>query len=77
MSTAATTAAPTAVAEGSLARTPFAHVLLSIHGKGLTGTLAVWPEDGSRGRYYLEDGRSANPLVLDDAVQLDPGAASW
>lgn len=33
-----------ASAQGSLAKTPFAHLLLYIQGKRLTGTLAVWPE---------------------------------
>lgn len=35
---------PIATAEGSLARTPFAHVLLYAAQQALSGTLAVWPE---------------------------------
>ncbi len=33
-----------ASAQGTLAKTPFAHLLLYIQGKRLTGTLAVWPD---------------------------------
>jgi len=36
-----------ASAQGTLAKTPFAHLLLYIQGKRLTGTLAVWPENAS------------------------------
>lgn len=31
-------------AQGSLAKTPFAHLLLYTYGRQLTGTLAVWPD---------------------------------
>lgn len=36
--------APTPIAEGSLARTPLAHVLLTVLERRLTGTLAIWPD---------------------------------
>lgn len=35
---------PTPIAEGTLAATPLAHVLVHIVGRSLTGTLAIWPE---------------------------------
>jgi curved DNA-binding protein CbpA len=35
---------PKASAQGTLAKTPFAQLLLFLHGKGVTGSLAVWPE---------------------------------
>jgi curved DNA-binding protein CbpA len=38
---------PKASAQGTLAKTPFAHLLLFLHGKGVTGSLAVWPEQPS------------------------------
>jgi tetratricopeptide (TPR) repeat protein len=67
--------APTSIAEGTLAETPFAHVLLSIERRALGGTLAVWPEDGSRGqdRVLFEAGKVVAARVLEPAAALVPG----
>lgn len=48
-------------AQGTLAKTPFAHLLMFAHERRLTGTLAIWPEQnasGGRGqdRLFLQDG---------------------
>jgi curved DNA-binding protein CbpA len=48
-------------AQGTLAKTPFAHLLLYAHDRRLTGTLAIWPEqnaEGGRGqdRLFLQNG---------------------
>ena len=48
-------------AQGTLGKTPFAHLLLYAHDRRLTGTLAIWPEqnaEGGRGqdRLFLQDG---------------------
>ncbi len=40
---------PVATAEGTLANTPFAHVLLYAAQQSLSGTLAVWPEGSTSG----------------------------
>jgi curved DNA-binding protein CbpA len=48
-------------AQGTLGKTPFAHLLLYAHDRQLTGTLAIWPEqnaEGGRGqdRLFLQEG---------------------
>jgi curved DNA-binding protein CbpA len=60
-------------AQGTLGKTPFAHLLLYAHDRRLTGTLAIWPEqnaEGGRGqdRLFLQDGavvavRSPQPFA--------------
>jgi curved DNA-binding protein CbpA len=37
-------------AHGSLGKTPFAHLLLYLQGRKLSGTLAIWPEDRNERR---------------------------
>ncbi|MFW6197649.1 MAG: hypothetical protein ACOC5B_02175, partial [Myxococcota bacterium] len=44
-----TESAPQPVAEGTLARTPLAHVLVNITLRRMSGTLAVWPDPGPGG----------------------------
>jgi curved DNA-binding protein CbpA len=51
-------------AQGTLGKTPFAHLLLYAHDRQLTGTLAIWPEqnaEGGRGqdRLFLQSGAVA------------------
>jgi curved DNA-binding protein CbpA len=45
-------------AQGSLAKTPFAHLLLYLQARKLSGTLAIWAADGKSGqdRVLLEQG---------------------
>lgn len=45
-------------AQGTLGKTPFAHLLLYAHDRRLTGTLAIWPEQGAAG------GRSQDRLFF-------------
>ncbi len=62
-----------ASAQGSLAKTPFAHLLLYIQGKRLTGTLAVWPESPnekqgkSQDRVLFQDGGMVGVRPLEPA----------
>ena len=37
-------------AHGSLGKTPFAHLLLYLQGRKLSGTLAIWPDDRAEKR---------------------------
>lgn len=50
--------APEPTITGDLERTPFFHVLISLHTRRVTGTLAIWPETDVRGqdRIYFKDG---------------------
>jgi curved DNA-binding protein CbpA len=69
-------------AQGTLAKTPFAHLLMFAHERRLTGTLAIWPEQnasGGRGqdRLFLQDGTvvaarciAAAASAFDAVVQL-------
>ncbi len=68
-----TSSVPKPVAEGTLSATPFGHVLLSIQKKGLTGTLAVWPEDERPGqdRILFRAGAPAVGRFLDPAADLE------
>jgi hypothetical protein len=63
------------LAEGTLSATPFGHVLLSIQKKGLSGTLAIWPDDGRDGqdRILFRSGAAAVARLLDPAVDLERG----
>jgi hypothetical protein len=63
------------VAEGSLTTTPFGHVLISIQKKGLSGTLAIWPEDGRPGqdRILFRSGVPAVGRFLEPASDLEHG----
>lgn len=66
---------PKPIAEGSLASTPFGHVLLSIMRKQMNGTLAVWPEDERQGqdRIRFDDGVPTAGRFLDPAANLERG----
>jgi tetratricopeptide (TPR) repeat protein len=63
------------LAEGTLSATPFGHVLLSIRKKGLTGTLAIWPDDERPGqdRILFRSGAPAIGRFLDPAADLERG----
>ena len=69
---------PEPVAEGSLNTTPFGHVLLSIQKKGLSGTLAIWPEDGRSGqdRILFRSGAPTVGRFLDPAIDLEQSILS-
>ena len=68
-----TSSVPKPLAEGSLSATPFGHVLLSIQKKGLSGTLAVWPDDERPGqdRILFRAGAPAVGRFLDPAADLE------
>jgi curved DNA-binding protein CbpA len=68
-----TSSVPKPLAEGSLSATPFGHVLLSIQKKGLSGTLAVWPDDERPGqdRILFRSGAPAVGRFLDPAADLE------
>ena len=72
---ALTSSVPKPLAEGTLSATPFAHVLLSIQKKGLSGTLAVWPDDDRAGqdRILFRAGAPALGRFLDPAPDLERG----
>jgi len=58
-----------------LSATPFGHVLLSIQKKGLSGTLAVWPDDERAGqdRILFRAGAPAVGRFIDPAADLERG----
>ena len=66
------------MAEGTLSATPFGHVLLSIQKKGLSGTLAIWPDDDRAGqdRILFRAGAPAVGRFLDPAADLERGLLS-
>jgi len=71
---------PIAVAEGTLAQTPFGHLLVYVLGKRLTGTLALWPDADATGtrrpgqdRVRFETGFAVSAKLLDPAPALDRG----
>jgi curved DNA-binding protein CbpA len=68
-----TSSVPKPLAEGTLSATPFGHVLLSIQKKGLSGTLAIWPDDGRGGqdRILFRAGAPAVGRFLDPAADLE------
>jgi hypothetical protein len=68
-----TSPVPQPLAEGSLGATPFGHVLLSIQKKGLSGTLAVWPDDERPGqdRILFRAGAPAVGRFLDPAADFE------
>jgi hypothetical protein len=75
---ALTSSVPKPLAEGTLSATPFGHVLLSIQKKGLSGTLAVWPDDERAGqdRILFRAGAPALGRFLDPAADLERGILS-
>jgi len=68
---------PEPIAQGDLGATPFAHALLTCHHRGVTGTLAVWPEDPQvtpgQDRIRLVHGHVVAARFLGRAVALDRG----
>ena len=58
-----------------MSATPFGHVLLSIQKKGLSGTLAIWPDDERSGqdRIVFRAGAPAVGRFLDPAADLERG----
>jgi len=58
-----------------LSATPFGHVLLSVQKKGLSGTLAIWPdhESGGQDRILFRSGAPAVARFLDPAADLERG----
>jgi hypothetical protein len=68
-----TSSVPKPLAEGTLSATPFAHVLLSIQKRGLSGTLAIWPEDDRPGqdRVLFRAGAPAAGRFLDPAADFE------
>jgi len=73
-----TSSVPKPLAEGTLSATPFGHVLLSIQKKGLSGTLAVWPDDDRAGqdRILFRSGAPAVGRFIDPAADLERGMLS-
>lgn len=63
------------MAEGTLGATPLGHVLLSIQKKGLSGTLAVWPDDERPGqdRILFRAGAPALGRFLDPSADFEHG----
>ncbi|MBW2223278.1 MAG: hypothetical protein JRF54_03505, partial [Deltaproteobacteria bacterium] len=61
-----------------MSATPFGHVLLSIQKKGLSGTLAIWPDDERAGqdRILFRAGAPALGRFLDPAADLERGVLS-
>jgi len=70
-----TSSVPKPLAEGTLSATPFGHVLLSIQKKGLSGTLAIWPDDERPGqdRILFRAGTPSVGRFMDPATDLERG----
>lgn len=67
---------PEPIAQGELAKTPFAHVLLHLHHKAMSGTLVLWPTaEGAKGqdRILFEEGWPVAARLVDKAAALDRG----
>lgn len=71
----AMTEAPKPLAQGDLAQTPLAHVLLSLLERGLDGTLAIWPETERAGqdRVLFAKGVPVDARLLEPAATLERG----
>jgi len=69
------TEAPKPLAQGDLAQTPLAHVLLSLLERGLDGTLAIWPETERAGqdRVLFAQGVPIDARLLEPAATLERG----
>ena len=66
------------LASGSLTQTPFAHVLIYLEQQRMSGTLAVWPDEGADGsqgqdRILLLKGRPMAGMLLYPAASLREG----
>jgi curved DNA-binding protein CbpA len=67
---------PEPIAQGDLAKTPFAHVLLHLHHKQMSGTLVLWPTaPGAQGqdRLLFVEGWPVMGRLVDRAAALDRG----
>jgi curved DNA-binding protein CbpA len=71
---------PAPIAEGTLLRTPFAHVLLYVLQHGLNGTLVVWPEPdrfgqrpGGQDRIRVVNGIPVAGRLLQSSSSFDRG----
>ncbi len=63
------------MAEGTLGATPLGHVLLSIQKKGLSGTLAIWPDEERPGqdRILFRNGIPAIGRFINPASDFEHG----
>ncbi|MCA9535409.1 MAG: DnaJ domain-containing protein [Myxococcales bacterium] len=71
--------APTPIAQGDLTQKPLTHVLLSIHEKELSGTLAVWPDDMTQpgqDRLLFRRGQIIAGKLIEPATDLARGVLS-
>lgn len=67
-------AGPQPIAQGDLGKTPLAHVMMSVHGRSLSGTLAVWPTDGrGQDRIHFSEGIIDKALLLEAGGDLERG----
>ncbi|MFT5358392.1 MAG: curved DNA-binding protein CbpA [Polyangiales bacterium] len=67
-------AGPQPIAQGDLGQTPLAHVMMSVHGRSLSGTLAVWPSDGrGQDRIYFDKGTITKARLLEASNDLVRG----
>ena len=68
---------PQPTAEGSLTKTPFAHVLLYVQQHGMSGTLVVWPEEGQANqredRVLMRAGVIVAALLAEPASSIERG----
>jgi len=67
---------PEPIAQGDIGKTPFAHVLLHLHHKQLTGTLVLWPTtEGAKGqdRLLVTEGWPVAGRLVEKAAALDRG----
>ena len=68
---------PEPIAQGDLARTPFAHVLLHVQRKALTGSLVIWDPRAAEGpkqdRVRFENGVPVSAALRERASRLDRG----
>ncbi|MEM6954762.1 MAG: DnaJ domain-containing protein [Myxococcota bacterium] len=66
--------APTPIAQGELSQTPLAHVIMSVHGRQMTGTLAVWPEEGrGQDRVLFKEGMIHGARLREAGNNLERG----
>lgn len=69
--------APTPIAQGDLSAKPLSHLLLSIHERELSGTLAVWPDDATQAgqdRLLFRRGQIIAGRLVEPATDLARGA---
>ena len=67
-------AGPQPIAQGDLGKTPLAHVMMSVHARSLSGTLAVWPTDGrGQDRIHFAEGIIDKARLLEASNDLERG----